>query len=51
MDKSIIATARKISSIVYTMLKTRQPFDPLEMIWSKKYEKMGLASGMYAIGL
>ena len=49
--KSIIATARKISSIVYTMLKTRQPFDPLEMTWNKKYEEMGVASGMYATAL
>jgi transposase len=29
--KSIIATARKVSTIVWTILKKREPFDPLKM--------------------
>ena len=35
--KSIIATARKMSTIVWIMLKNRQPFDPLKMIDNKDY--------------
>ena len=29
--KSIIATARKISTIIYAILKSREPFDPTKM--------------------
>lgn len=38
--KSIIATARKMSTIVYTILKTREPFDPLKMAHNSKYREM-----------
>jgi len=38
--QSIIATARKLSTIVYMILKTRKPFDPLRMVPDKKYLKM-----------
>lgn len=37
--RSIIASARKMSSIVYAMLKSREPFDPI---------KMAFADGMHA---
>lgn len=43
--KSIIATARKISTIVYTILKTRKPFDPQKMVPNKKYSDEGLHLG------
>lgn len=38
--KSIIATARKISTIVYTILKTREPFDPNKMAQNRIYAEM-----------
>lgn len=38
--KSIIATSRKISTIVYTILKTREPFNPEKMALNKKYIDM-----------
>ena len=38
--KSIIATARKMSTIVYTILKTREPFDPQKMAHNSKYREM-----------
>jgi len=41
---SIIATARKMSTIVYRILKTREPFDPSKMVPLKKYEKMRAAA-------
>jgi hypothetical protein len=41
--KSIIATARKMSTIVWTMLKNRQPFDPLKMIENKEYHEVQAA--------
>lgn len=37
---SIIATARKLSTIVYRMLTDREPFDPTKMTWDKKYLDM-----------
>jgi len=37
---SIIAAARKMSTIVYTLLKTREPFDPEKMGVSEKYLEM-----------
>lgn len=37
---SIIATARKMSTIVYRILKTREPFDPSKMVSMKKYTNM-----------
>ena len=42
--QSIIATARKLSTIVYMILKTRKPFDPLRMVPDKKYLKMQAAA-------
>ena len=42
--QSIIATARKLSTIVYMNLKTRKPFDPLRMVPDKKYLKMQAAA-------
>jgi len=47
--KSIIATARKISTIVYTILKTRKPFDPQKMATNKKYEEMRSATRIYTL--
>lgn len=41
---SIIATARKLSTIMYTMLKTREPFDPIRMENKKKYLDMQAAA-------
>jgi len=41
---SIIATARKLSTIMYTMLKRREPFDPLRMEYQKKYLDMQAAA-------
>jgi len=42
--KSIIATARKLSTIIYMMLKNREPFDPLRMKHSQKYLSMQAAT-------
>lgn len=42
--KSIIATARKLSTIIYMMLKNREPFDPLRMEHSQKYLNMQAAA-------
>jgi hypothetical protein len=42
--KSIIATARKLSTIIYMMLKKREPFDPLKMEYSQKYLNMQAAA-------
>ena len=47
--QSIIATARKLSTIVYMILKTRKPFDPLRMVPDKKYLKMQTAALSAAI--
>jgi hypothetical protein len=41
--KSIIATARKMSTIVYAILKTREPFDPSRMLPEPKYIEMSKA--------
>jgi hypothetical protein len=38
--KSIIATARKMSTVVYAILKTRQTFDPSRMLPKPKYVEM-----------
>jgi len=43
-DASIIAIARKLSTIMYTMLKRREPFDPLRMEYQKKYLDMQAAA-------
>lgn len=40
--KSIIATARKISKIVWTMLKNREPFNPIKMYDLKIYKDLHL---------
>lgn len=42
--KSIIATARKLSTIIYMMLKNRKPFDPTRMEHSQKYFDMQVAA-------
>lgn len=42
--KSIIATARKMSTIIYMMLKYKQPFDPLRMVQAQKYLNMQAAA-------
>ena len=42
--KSIIATARKLSTIIYMMLKNKEPFDPLRMAPSQKYLNMRAAA-------
>lgn len=42
--KSIIATARKMSTIVYMVLKTREPFDPLKMTFRKEHREMQAAA-------
>lgn len=49
--KSIIATARKMSTIVYAILKTRQPFDPLRMLPEPKYVEMSKVSRRYALAI
>lgn len=38
--QSIIATARKLSTIIYIMLKNGEPFDPNRMANQKKYVEM-----------
>jgi len=47
--KSIIATARKMSSIVYAILKTRQPFDSLRMLPVPKDMEMSKDATRYAL--
>jgi transposase len=42
--KSIVAAARKMSTIVYAILTTREPFDPVKMAFSKKYSDMQSAA-------
>ena len=42
--KTIIATARKLSTIIYMMLKNKEPFDPLRMVQSQKYLNMQVAA-------
>jgi transposase len=42
--KSIIALARKMSTVVYTILKTREPFDPMKMVPQRKYLEMQAAA-------
>jgi len=42
--KSIIAAVRKMSNVVYVILKTREPFDPLRMAFRKEYEEMQAAA-------
>ena len=49
--KSIIATARKMSTIVYAILKTRQPFDPSRMLQSPKHIEMGKVARCYALAV
>jgi transposase len=41
--KSIIATARKMSVVVWTMLKNRQPFNPMKMMGDKNYQDLNAA--------
>jgi transposase len=42
--QSITATARKVSTIVYMILKTREPFDPKKMAPHRKYADMPSAA-------
>ncbi len=42
--KSIIATARKMSVIIYMMLKYKKTFDPLQMVQKQKYINMQTAA-------
>ena len=42
--RSIIATARKMSTIIYMMLKYKEPFDPLRMVQTQKYLNMQSAA-------
>lgn len=42
--RSIIAAARKMSTIVYAILTSREPFDPVKMAFSKKYSEMQSAA-------
>jgi transposase len=46
--KSIIALARKMSTMVYAILNTREPFDPLKM---NKYLEMSKAAIHYALAI
>jgi transposase len=47
--KSIIATARRMSTIVYAILKQRQPFDPSKMTPDPKYVEMGEVARRYVL--
>jgi len=47
--KSIIATARKISTIVYALLKQRVPFDPLKMVSGMKNQEATKAARQYVV--
>jgi transposase len=47
--KSIIATARKISTIVYALLKQRVTFDPLKMVSDKKHQEVTRAARQYVV--
>lgn len=38
--KTIIATARKMSTIIYTILKNKEQFDPSKMVHNVKYREM-----------
>ncbi|NQT59540.1 MAG: hypothetical protein HQ557_11220 [Bacteroidetes bacterium] len=42
--RSIIAAVRKMSTIVYAVLTTREPFDPIKMAFSKQYSEMQSAA-------
>ena len=41
--KSIIAAARKMSTVLYTMLKNREPFDELKMAYFTEYKEIQAA--------
>lgn len=41
--KSIIAAARKMSTVIYTMLKNREPFNELKMTYSTEYKEIQAA--------
>ncbi len=41
--KSIIATARKMSTVIYTMLKNKEPFDELKMAYGTEYKDIQTA--------
>jgi transposase len=49
--KSIIATARKMNTMVYAILKTRKPFDPSRMAPDPKYLEMSKAARRYALAV
>ncbi|TFG64231.1 MAG: hypothetical protein E4H36_03535 [Spirochaetales bacterium] len=41
---SIIAATRKMSTLVYMILKNGEPFDPLKMAPTKEYREMRAAA-------
>jgi len=47
--RSIIATARKMSAIVYAVLKTKQPFDPSKMLSDPKDVEMSKVARRYVL--
>ena len=49
IGKSIITTARKMSTIVYAILKTRQPFEPSKMSPDLKYVEISKIARRYAL--
>ncbi len=42
--KNIFDADRKMNTIVYAILTTREAFDPIKMAFSKKYSKMQSAA-------
>ncbi len=49
--KSVIATARKMSTIVYAILKKGEPFDPSKMLPDPKYVEMSKVARCYALAV
>ena len=47
--KSIIATARKMSAIVYAILRRKQPFDPSKMTPDPRYLEMSAVARHYVL--
>ena len=47
--KSIIATARKMSAMVYAILKQRRPFDPLRMLPDPEHVEMREVARRYVL--
>ena len=49
--KSVIATARKMSTIVYAILKKREPFNPSRMLPDPQYVQMSTVARRYALAV